>query len=156
MKVLVVCSGNICRSPLIAGYLRHRARAEGLSTLLVESRGLLGIEGERADAHARQVARENGFDLDGHRSAGLRSSDVRSADLIVVMTLDHLEDMRRRFPGDAPPIHLIRAFESDALPRGGAPDLPDPIGRPIDAFRESFGVARPCVDHLVLHLKHLP
>ncbi len=156
MKVLVVCSGNICRSPLIAGYLRHRARAEGLSNLLVESRGLLGIEGERADAHARQVARENGFDLDGHRSAGLRPSDVRSADLVVVMTLDQLEELRRRFPGDAPPALLIRAFESDALPRGGAPDLPDPIGRPIEAFRECFRVAKPCIDHLVLHLKHLP
>ncbi len=156
MKVLVVCSGNICRSPLIAGYLKHRARAEGLSTLLVESRGLLGIEGERADPHARQVARENGFDLDGHRSAGLRPSDVRSADLVLAMTLDHVDELRRRFPGDAPPILLIRAFEADALPRGGAPDVPDPIGGPIEAFRESFRIVKPCVDHLVLHLKHLP
>lgn len=156
MKVLVVCSGNICRSPLVAAYLKHRARAERLSTLVVESRGLLGIEGERADAEARQVARENGFDLDGHRSAGLRPSDMRAADLVVVMTLDHFEELRRRFPGDTPPILLIRAFESDALPRGGAPDLVDPIGGPIEAFRETFRVAKPCVDHLVLHLKHLP
>jgi protein-tyrosine phosphatase len=141
---------------LIAGYLKHRARAEGLSTLLVESRGLLGIEGERADPHARQVARENGFDLDGHRSAGLRPSDVRSADLVLAMTLDHVDELRRRFPGDAPPILLIRAFEADALPRGGAPDVPDPIGGPIEAFRESFRIVKPCVDHLVLHLKHLP
>ena len=156
MRVLVVCSGNICRSPLVAEYLRHRARTAGVSSLLVESRGLLGIEGERADAKARTVARENGFDVDGHRSAGLRAEDMRSADLVVAMTMDHVEELQRRFPGDAPPRLLIRAFESDALPRGGAPDLDDPIGGPIDAFRRTFDTIRVCVDHLVLHLKHLP
>ena len=156
MRVLVVCSGNICRSPLAAEYLRHRARREGISSLIVESRGTLGIEGEPADAKARLVARENGFELNGHRSAGLKPSDMRAADLVVAMSLDHLDELQRRFPGDTPPRLLLRAFEKDPLPRGGAPDLADPIGGPVDAFREAFQTIRSCVDHLVLHLKHLP
>lgn len=155
MRVLVVCSGNICRSPLVAAYLRVRARAERLPGLVVESRGLLGIEGEPADAKARAVAREAGFDLDGHRSKGIREEDVRAADLVVAMSLDHLEELQARFPGTSPPRVLLRAFEGDAAPRNGAPDLVDPVGEPIETFRESFEIVRPCVDHLVLHLKHL-
>jgi protein-tyrosine-phosphatase len=45
MKVLFVCDGNICRSPLAAEYLRHRAVREGLSHVVVDSAGILGIEG---------------------------------------------------------------------------------------------------------------
>jgi hypothetical protein len=45
MKVLFVCDGNICRSPLAAAYLRHRAASEGLGNIVVDSAGLLGIEG---------------------------------------------------------------------------------------------------------------
>jgi protein-tyrosine-phosphatase len=156
LRVLVVCSGNICRSPMAAAYLRHRARHAGIPSLIVDSRGLLGIEGEPADANARRVAAENGFDLNGHRSRGLRPDDVRSADLVLAMSLDHLDELQRRFPGDVPPRRLLRAFEQEALPRGGAPDLPDPVGGPVEAFRESFETIRTCVDHLVLYLKHLP
>lgn len=154
MRVLVVCSGNICRSPLVAAYLKFRARAEGLHGLVVESRGLLGIEGEPADAKARAVARESGFDLDGHRSRGIREEDVRAADLVVAMSLDHLEELQARFPGATPPRMLLRAFERDPSPRSGAPDLLDPVGEPIETFRKTFEIARPSVDHLVLHLKH--
>lgn len=141
---------------MAAEYLRHRAWREGISSLIVDSRGLLGIEGEPADANARRVAAENGFDLNGHRSKGLRPDDMRAADLVVAMSLDHLDELQRRFPGDAPPRLLLRAFEKDALPRGGAPDLADPIGGPMDAFRSAFDTIRTCVDHLVLHVKHLP
>jgi protein-tyrosine phosphatase len=45
VKVLVVCSGNICRSPMAAEYLRHRAAHDGLSHLVVDSAGTLGIHG---------------------------------------------------------------------------------------------------------------
>lgn len=141
---------------MAAEYLKHRAHREGMSSLIVDSRGLLGIEGEPADAKARRVAEDNGFSLNGHRSAGLRPDDMRAADLVVAMSLDHLDELQRRFPGDRPPRLLLRAFESDPLPRGGAPDLADPIGGPLEAFRESFHTIRTCVDHLVLHLKHLP
>jgi protein-tyrosine-phosphatase len=71
------------------------------------------------------------------------------------MSLDHLDELQRRYPGDTPPRFLLRAFEADAMPRGGAPDLEDPIGGSLERFREAFDTIRTCVDNLVLHLKHL-
>ena len=154
MKVLFVCDGNICRSPLAAEYLRHRSVREGLSHLVVDSAGLLGIEGAPAAAFSMLVGQEEGLDLTRHRSRGILGSDLRSADLVLVMSLRQLEDLARRFPYGTKQRYLLRAFEEGPTPRGGAPELDDPVSGPLEGFQSAFAVIRNCVDHLVLHLKH--
>ncbi len=152
--MLFVCSGNICRSPMAAEYLRHRAGLEGLGRLVVDSAGTLGIEGARASDEAVAVLAAEGIDLTAHRSRGLTAADIRAADLIVVMTVEHLEELDRRFPAGSARRELIRAFESGIEPRRGAPDLDDPIGREREVYEDCFRTIRRCVDHLLLHLKH--
>lgn len=154
MKVLFVCSGNICRSPMAAAYLRHQGVPGGLARLVVESAGTLGIEGAPASAEAIAVAASYGVDLTGHRSRGLTHAALRSADLVVAAALEHLELIDRRFPGEAVRQVLIRAFERNATPASRAPDLDDPIGQDRKTYEVCFATIRRCVDHLVLHLKH--
>jgi len=154
MKVLFVCDGNICRSPMAAEYLRHRAVREGLSHALVDSAGILGIEGSPAAPFAVDVLKSAGLDLTRHRSRGVTVSDMRTADLVVTMTQTQLETLGRRHPAASVRRQLLRAFEGGPVPRGGAADLTDPIGGPIEGYREAFSIIRTCVDHLVLHLRH--
>lgn len=154
MRVLFVCSGNICRSPMAAAYLRHRSQAAGERHVLVDSAGTLGIEGAPASDEAIEVLAEQGIDLKTHRSRGLTAVEVRNADLIVVMTLAHLEELERRFPEGRATRRLIRAYDASPEPKPGPPDLEDPIGEPIEVYRKCFGVIRRCVDHLFLQLKH--
>jgi len=154
MKVLFVCSGNICRSPMAAEYARHRAARQGLSHVVVGSAGTLGIEGAPASGEAIRTLQEAGLDLTGHRSSGLTRADVRSSDLVVGMTHDHLEHVARLDPEGDDERWLLRAFERGAQPRGTAPGLDDPIGKSIEVYREQFGLIRTCVDHLVLYLRH--
>ncbi len=154
MKVLFVCSGNICRSPMAAEYLRHVAVRSGMSHLVVDSAGLLGINDAPVTAEARQAGMEAGLDLTAHRSRGIAKTDLATADVVVVMTLDHLEEMERRFPGGTRRRYLIRAFEKGPDPVGSAPELDDPIGEGLETYQECFAVIRDCVDHLALHLKH--
>ena len=156
MKVLFVCDGNICRSPMAAEYLRHRAVREGLSHVLVDSAGVLGIEGAPAAPLSVEVAREAGLDLTRHRSRGVTIADMRTADLVVAMTLTQLETLERRFPAADRPRTLVRAFEHGPAPRGGAPELDDPVAGPIEGYRDAFAIIRTCIDHLVLHLRHAP
>lgn len=156
MKVLFVCDGNICRSPLAAEYLRHRAVREGLSHMLVDSAGMLGIEDAKAAPHSVEVGREAGLDLTGHRSRGVTIADMRTADLVLTMTLLQIETLARRFPEASMRRLLLRAFEGGPTPREGAPDLEDPVAGPIEGYRKAFAVIRTCIDHLVLHLKHAP
>jgi protein-tyrosine-phosphatase len=154
VKVLFVCTANICRSPMAAEYARHRAAREGLSHLVVESRGLLGIEGSRASEEAVQVLREAGLDLSQHRSRGVRASDLKTSDRILVMALHHLEEIAHRFPGHESRTILLRAFEGGPKPSEGALDVEDPISCPVAFYRGTFEMIRVCVDHLMLHLKH--
>jgi protein-tyrosine-phosphatase len=139
---------------MAAEYLRHVAARSGMSHLVVDSAGLLGIEGAPAPAEARQVLWEAGLDLAGHRSRGIRKTDLRTSDIVIVMTLDHLEELERRFPDGTNRRYLIRAFEKGADPLGGAPELDDPIGQDLETYRRQFGIIRHCIDHLLLHLKH--
>ena len=154
VKVLFVCSGNICRSPMAAEYARHRASRKGLSHLVGASAGTLGIEDAPASAAAIRTLQEAGLDLSAHRSRGLTDADVRSSDLIIGMTHDHLEHVARCHAGGQEERWLLRAFESGVDPRRAAPELADPIGKPIEFYREQFGLIRTCVDHLVLYLRH--
>ena len=156
MKVLFVCDGNICRSPMAAEYLRHRAVREGLSHLLVDSAGVLGIEGAPTAPLSVEIARKAGLDLTRHRSRGVTIADMRTADLVVAMTLTQLETLARRYPAGGQRRLLLRAFEDGPTPRGGAPELDDPVAGPIEGYREAFAIMRTCIDHLVLHLRHAP
>jgi protein-tyrosine-phosphatase len=156
MKVLFVCDGNICRSPMAAEYLRHRAVREGLSHVIVDSAGVLGIEGAPAAPFSIEVARETGLDLTRHRSRGVTTADMRTADLVITMTLTQLEKLARRYPPSGQRRLLLRAFETGPTPRGGAPELDDPVAGPIEGYRDAFGVIRTCVDHLVMHLRNAP
>ena len=156
MKVLFVCSGNICRSPMAAEYLRHLSRRSGLGHVVVDSAGLLGIEDAAASGEAVQVLQENDMDLTGHRSRGVTEVDLRTSDLVVPMTIDHLEELEARFGGGTGRRTLLRAFERRPRPAPGAADLADPIGRSLDFYRRCFETIRTCVDHLALSLKHAP
>jgi len=154
VKALVVCSGNICRSPMAAEYLRHRAARSGLEHLVVDSAGTLGIEGAPASAEAIRTLRECGLDLSGHRSKGVTAAALRSSDVVLLMSEEHLEYLAEVHPDIGGTRWLLRAFEHGAHPEEGAPDLADPIGQEIEVYREQFGVIRKCVDHLVLYLRH--
>lgn len=154
MKVLFVCDGNICRSPLAAEYLRHRAVREGLSHLLVDSAGVLGIEGAKAALYSIDVGKEAGLDLTRHRSHGVTAADMRTADLVIAMTAAQLETLARRFPELRQPRRLLRAYEASPTPMDGAAELDDPVAGPIEGYRAAFAIIRLSVDHLVLNLRH--
>ena len=138
----MVCSGNICRSPMAAEYLRHRAARDGLAHLVVASAGTLGIEGETASLQAVRAMEELGLDLSAHRSKGIAATDLVSADLVIAMSHDHLVELAHRFPDVGGERYLLRAFEDGPDPASDPRDLEDPIGRPIEVYREQLSIVR--------------
>ena len=155
MKILVVCSGNICRSPMVAAYLRQRLERSGLSHVVVASAGTLGIEGAPASAQALAAMADIEIDLSHHRSRALSAADLKTSEIVLVMDLGHLEFIAARYPERRDQRYLLRAFERGPEPSSEAPDLDDPIGSDLDVFREQRETIRVCVDHFVLHLRHV-
>jgi protein-tyrosine-phosphatase len=155
MKILFVCTGNICRSPMAAEYFRARAAQSGLSHVVVDSAGTAGLAGAPASPEAIAVMAEIGIDLSNHRSSGLAASDLQTSDYVLAMTRNQLEYIARHYPEGMDRRLLLRAFEETTDPDMGAGDLADPIGHPIDIYRKLLPIIVRCIDHFVLHLKHL-
>jgi protein-tyrosine-phosphatase len=148
MNVLFVCSGNICRSPMAAACLRDRAARHGPRGLVVDSAGLLGITGAPASPPAIAALDELGLDLSTHRSRGVAPADALRFGLVVAMTASHVSELRRLWPERRGEIVLLRAFEHGPTPDPRAPDLADPIGMPIEFYRERVAEIVRSVEHL--------
>ena len=90
--ILVICSGNICRSPLAEGFLAARlTRQLGPSAPVVSSAGTFGFVDRPAMPETVQAGAERGIDVSGHRSSPLDVQRIHGADLIIGLTDEHRE-----------------------------------------------------------------
>jgi protein-tyrosine-phosphatase len=98
-SILVVCTGNVCRSPIAEGMLRSILQARfGHAAPSVVSAGTAGWVGSAADPSSIDAASELGIDISAHRARQLRADEVRSADLVLAMASEHREAAARSGP----------------------------------------------------------
>jgi protein-tyrosine phosphatase len=138
MKILMVCLGNICRSPLAEGILQQRAIEAGLNWQ-VDSAGTNGYHVGEAPHHLSQkVAKLNGIDIGRQRARRFVKEDFDRFDIIYAMAPDVLDDMRRiagnRFDAAKAPLLL------DVLYPGEGKEVPDPWYGPEPGYHEVFAI----------------
>lgn len=132
MNILLVCTGNICRSPMAEGILRKLAADRQPRHIEVASAGLYALPGNSASRLARQVAQEHGVDLSQHRARLVSSMLMNWAKLVLVMEPAHREDLTASYPDAKSKIFLIRHFaDSGSNPRL----IADPYGLQYDSYR---------------------
>jgi protein-tyrosine phosphatase len=138
VKVLFVCLGNICRSPLAEGIFKHRIRAAGLEhKIFVDSAGTSGWHiGDAPDPRSIDIARKNGIELDSFGRKAV-SEDFQNFDYIIAMDGDNYADLKRlagRVGNDAAKLFLMRDFDDT----GKGEDVPDPYYGGVDGFKDVF------------------
>ena len=151
IRILFVCTGNICRSPLAEGVAGHRARERGLGDRVsVDSAGTGAWHvGERPDPRSIEVATRNGVALGGV-ARRVDDRDLQEFDVIVAMDrshLRHLQRMKDRTGGDA---ELVLMRDFDPVP--GDRDVPDPYYGGPDGFDLIFEMIDRATDGLLNHL----
>ncbi len=124
VKVLFVCLGNICRSPMAEGVFQHKVDEAGLSdTILVDSAGTSHFhEGERAHGGTRKILREHDIPYDG-RSRPLSRQDFYTYDYLLAMDHSNLSNILSRKPEDTNPV--IKLF-MDYAEGVKVDEVPDP------------------------------
>lgn len=136
MKILMVCLGNICRSPLAEGILQQKADVAGLDWV-IESAGTNGYHNGEAPHHiCQKLSMANGIDISKQRSRQIQKRDFDSYDLIYAMAGDVLEDMKK-IGGDKFDSKKTRLFLEEMMP-GQLMDVPDPWYGGEDGFIETY------------------
>lgn len=92
--VVFVCTGNVCRSPMAEGLLRHYWGMSGRNNLVVSSMGIYGLNSQPATEFAQQVCLGRGVDISGHRSRPLDFSELAEADIVLTMDITQKEYVR--------------------------------------------------------------
>jgi len=108
-RILTVCTGNICRSPLVEQYLRHSLHS--FPQISVESAGTMARDGQDMPEQAKDLAKRRGLPLDGHSARYLQAQHVSGADLILVMEREHRRAVVSMFPRAAALTFTVREFQ---------------------------------------------
>lgn len=171
MKIVFVCTGNLCRSPMAEGLLRHALRERGCDGIETSSVGTWAYYGRPATDEAIATLQERGIDISGHSSRPVEIDEFRAADLIVAMTSVHVREITNLAPDLADRIVMMKELreihservgpdatredKARALLTGQRPerrrdlDVDDPMGMPIGAYERCVGELQEGVEVLV-------
>jgi len=154
IRVVFVCLGNICRSPLAEGSFRHLVQARGLDDRFdIDSAGTSSYHaGEPPDPGSVDVARRNGIDISRQRSRQLVREELTSFDYIIAMdSQNHRNILRLAANPDAlrGKLWLMRNFERSPEGLGDDLGVPDPWGGGRRGFEEVHGIVHDACGHLL-------
>jgi len=145
-KMLILCKGNVCRSPFAAELLRQRVRLLGLS-IHVASAGIDAASNQEAHPLAKRMAQQYGVSLSAHRTTPLSQDMVSEADLILVMDTGQVRSMREHHPQSARKLFLLGQFGSELNY-----EIQDPYGASSEMFARCYDQITKDCDHLLSFL----
>jgi predicted ATP-grasp superfamily ATP-dependent carboligase/protein-tyrosine-phosphatase len=145
--VLVLCKGNICRSPFAAGYLETESVKRRLS-MKIFSAGLDTTAGKPAYPLAAMISKKCGIDLGSHLTTVISKDMIEKADLILVMEITHTQMLFRLFPEARTKTVLLGHLSPDPLT-----DIRDPYGGTPEEFEQCYALIVKACDGLLHHLQ---
>lgn len=141
-RILIVCMGNICRSPAAEYLFRERMGSRGIEPC---SAGLMAVVGNPMDATVLQLLSESGVDGTPHRAHQLTSSMLLQADLVLGMEQNHVDTIVQLAPEARGKVFLLDKWL-------GGRDVPDPYGQPRSASKRVYEMIMGGVDSWAAYL----
>jgi protein arginine phosphatase len=143
-RILFVCTGNTCRSPMAEAILKNKA----VDTIEVRSAGIYAANGSEASTHAKRVLEDNGI-VHNHSSSLLTSVEVEWADLILTMTSSHKLAILQQYPHVSQKVYTLKEYSGEGFNH----DVVDPYGGPLAIYEETFRELNGLIDKAIGKLK---
>lgn len=140
-RIVFICTGNTCRSPMAEMLFRAHG-GEEKTGLRAESAGIFTQDGMQASGHAQTVAANRGGDLSAHKSRQITDEIVENAAYLVCMTAAHYDAMLERFP-----------YAEDKLFMLADMDIADPFGGGLKIYEETADEINEAIVALIDRLK---
>lgn len=129
-KVLFVCTGNTCRSPLAEYLLKHKANEQ----IEVKSAGIAAFNGSDAAEPVKQLLGEKGITVE-HQSQMVTPQLMDWADFVLTMTESHAEQLQRYFPQKKESIFPLKAYVN---PESDDVNISDPFGGSVEVYKQTM------------------
>lgn len=151
--IVVVCTANICRSPMGEGLLAHALAAQPapLKNLRVISAGVVARPGERVSENSVAALKKVGIDIAGHRAQPVTQEMLDTALAVLCMTEGHRSMIELQAAPVPKNLHLFRAF----LPGADAKEIGDPFGGPLKYYEQARDEMVEAIPSLVNYLRSL-
>ena len=142
-NILIVCVGNICRSPAAEALLAHKLEGKGLTII---SAGIGALVGNPMDKTAHEVLNDHGVEHTAHRARQVDSEMLHRADLILVMEQSHIQHIRQIAPEVHGKTFLLGKWLDDT-------EIPDPYRQSKPAFEHVHSLLTQSVESWLPYLK---
>lgn len=147
MKLLFICTANICRSPMAEAIFNALAADSGLSAR-AHSAGVEAREGSPVHPNAVTALEEVGISSGRHRARRVREAMIDESNLVLAMNSQHVEELQHLFAEQSHKLHVLPVYADVA-----SGSIPDPYGLTIPAYRTSVRQLSECIERVIEALK---
>ena len=146
MKIMFICTGNICRSAMAHKMLEKMSKEQN-KNIEAYSSGIWAETGDIPTYEGIETMKGYGIDLSTHRATNIRNSDIRNMDVILCATLNHKKNIIAMYPELKDKVYTMKEYagyqENDL-------DIPDPWGYGLDVYKNCAKEIKDCIEKILL------
>lgn len=152
MKIMFICTGNICRSAMAHGLMEKKIKDNNIKNVEIYSAGIFAENGDNATYNAIEAAKEYGVDLRKHTATNIRKSKIEEMDLILCATMSHKYSILQMYPNLKDKTYTMKEYVNSD-PNSKDTDIKDPWGYDIEIYRFCASEIDKCLDKLIEKIK---